>query len=96
MPKIKILTSMIIGLMMTVELLSAQAAVKATTSNIPAMSVSSTPLIAGRGRRHRSPVYRSGGGRGGFGRMSAPIPGIFIPAAGQSRCTKGRGGGVCR
>jgi hypothetical protein len=102
MPKIKILISIIVGLVMTVELLPAQATVDPTPNNSSSIGISPT-TVAGRGSRRRRqsvPAPRSGVGRGGFGRVIAPNPSIFPPAnppaAGGSKCTKGRGGGVCR
>ncbi len=70
MPKIKILVSIIVGLVMTVELLPAQAAVSPTSNN--SSLVITSPMMANRAgyrrRHHRSWHHRSGGGRGGFGR----------------------------
>ncbi len=73
MPKIKILVSIIVGLVMTVELLPAQAAVNTTSNNSSLSLVSTAPTMiasrAGYRRRHyRSWYQRSGSGRGGFRR----------------------------
>jgi hypothetical protein len=101
MPKIKILISIIVGLVITADLLPAQATINVTTNNSSSIAISPT-TVAGRGsrRRHGVPAPRSGGGRGGFGKVNAPNPSIFPPAnppaAGGSKCTKGRGGKVCR
>jgi hypothetical protein len=104
MPKVKIVISIIVGLVMTADLLPAQATIHAARNNSSSIGISPT-AVAGRGsrRRHRVPVQGSGGGRGGFGKAKAPsqsTPSIFPPAnppaAGGSKCTVGRGGRVCR
>lgn len=101
MPKIKIVISIIVGLVMTADLMPAQATINAVSNNRSSIGIS-TPIMAGRGssRRHRVRYPRSGGGRGGFGRINTPSPSIFPPAnppaAGGPKCTVGRGGRVCR
>ena len=96
MPKIKILISLVFGLVMTAELQPAQAT--NLSGNSSSVSVSSATVASRAGHRRRRVLpKRSGGGRGGFGRATPSIfPPANPPAAGGSRCTAGRGGMVCR